>query len=157
MNTIKKIVSGGQTGADRAALDWAIQNNIAHGGWCPKGRRAEDGIIPSRYTMQETESKEYKQRTKWNVRDSDATLIISLLPKLVGGSLFTHEYTKEITKPSLHVYPKSKWHKQIRNFIEKNSIQILNVAGPRRSGKENIDQFVYEVLDEILKAAWEAI
>ncbi|MCB1984487.1 MAG: hypothetical protein KDF49_03580, partial [Nitrosomonas sp.] len=68
----KKIMSGGQTGADRAALDWAIAHNVSHGGWCPAGRRAEDGVIPSHYDLQETDSKEYKQRTKWNVRDSDA-------------------------------------------------------------------------------------
>ena len=93
-----KIISGGQTGADRAALDWAIQNNIVYGGWCPQGRRAEDGVIPHRYVLQETESKGYMQRTKWNVRDSDATLIITLAPELVGGSLFTFEYAKNLPR-----------------------------------------------------------
>ena len=68
------------------AQHWGPYRTIAHGGWCSKGRCAEDGIIPNRYTMQETESKEYKQRTKWNVRDSDATLIISLLPELVRSA-----------------------------------------------------------------------
>lgn len=72
-----KIVSGGQSGADRAALDWAIQNDLPHGGWCPKGRIAEDGRIDSRYTLRETDSEGYRQRTRQNVVDSDGTLILN--------------------------------------------------------------------------------
>ena len=117
MNVFKKIISGGQTGVDRAALDWAIQNNIPHGGWCPKGRRAEDGVIPNRYVLQETESEGYMQRTKRNIHDSDATLIISLEAELTGGSKFTSEYARRIAKSSLHVHPDSKWHEQIKAFF----------------------------------------
>lgn len=102
-NLITKIISGGQTGVDRAALNWAIQNNILHGGWCPKDRRSEDRVIPDRYLLQETESKSYKQPTKWNIRESDATLIITLFPGLTGGSLFIRKYTQRINKPCLHV------------------------------------------------------
>ncbi|MEX0610513.1 MAG: putative molybdenum carrier protein, partial [Pirellulales bacterium] len=69
------IISGGQTGADRAALDFALEHEIAHGGWCPRGRLAEDGPIAPRYNLQETPSRKYSQRTEWNVRDSDATVI----------------------------------------------------------------------------------
>lgn len=145
---MKKIISGGQTGADRAALDWAIQNNIPYGGWCPKGRRAEDGMIPDRYALQETESKGYMQRTKRNVRDSDATLIISLQSGLTGGSLFTQQYANKIGKPCLHVYPNCQWQKQIRIFLKKNAILILNIAGPRDSTEPGIDEFVYEVLSD---------
>src|SRR2546423_13574935 len=68
-----KIVSGGQTGADRAALDFALAHKIPQGGWCPKGRRAEDGVIEPCYRLVETPSSRYSQRTAWNVRDSDAT------------------------------------------------------------------------------------
>ncbi len=68
-----KIISGGQIGADRAALDWAIAHQIAHGGWCPKGRKAEDGVIDARYNLTQTPSSEYSQRTEWNLRDSDGT------------------------------------------------------------------------------------
>ena len=71
----ERIVSGGQTGADRAALDWAIERGIPHGGWCPRGRRAEDGRIDRRYALRETPAHDYQQRTRWNVRDSDGTLI----------------------------------------------------------------------------------
>jgi len=146
----KKIISGGQTGVDRAALDWAIHNNIAHGGWCPKGRRAEDGVIPNCYEMQETNSEGYMQRTKRNIQDSDATLIISLEAKLTGGSKFTYEYATRFAKPCLHVYPDSKWHEQVKVFFETNWIQILNVAGPRNSIVPNIKLFVNKVLDETL-------
>ena len=88
---IRKIISGGQTGVDRAALDWAMKYGIQHGGWCPAGRRAEDGAIPERYSLQETPARQYQQRTRWNVRDSDATLIISLSTELTAGSLATEE------------------------------------------------------------------
>ncbi|MFA7320285.1 MAG: putative molybdenum carrier protein [Dokdonella sp.] len=83
-----KIVSGGQTGADRAALDWAIARGLAHGGWCPNGRKAEDGVMDPRYQLIETQSANYRSRTIANVRDSDATLIPNLGP-LEGGTLET--------------------------------------------------------------------
>src|SRR5215469_17702424 len=83
------IISGGQTGADRAVLDWAIDRGIPHGGWCPRGRRAEDAPLESRYGLKETPSEDYAQRTKWNVRDSDGTVIFSLKPQLIGGSELT--------------------------------------------------------------------
>lgn len=77
-----KIVSGGQTGVDRAALDVALELGLPCGGWCPKGRKAEDGVIHSRYPLKETPSEEYNERTTWNVRDSDGTLIVSDAPPL---------------------------------------------------------------------------
>jgi hypothetical protein len=81
-----RIVSGGQTGADRAALDWAINAGLEHGGWCPKGRKAEDGVIRPQYVLKESSSANYVQRTEWNVRDSDGTVIFSLAEHLSGGS-----------------------------------------------------------------------
>lgn len=98
-----RIISGGQTGADRAALDWAIEHGIAHGGWCPKGRLAEDGTIPSRYGLRQTPSCDYEQRTAWNVRDADGTVIFSIGPDLSGGSLFTAAVAAELGKPFLHL------------------------------------------------------
>ena len=145
---IQKIISGGQTGADRAALDWAIANDIQHGGWCPAGRRAEDGIIPDCYCLQETPGRNYQQRTKRNVRDSDATLIVTLAPELTGGSLFTQEWARKIHRPYLHVYPYIEWRKWISAFFKTNAIRVLNVAGPRNSSARGIEQFVHEVLDE---------
>ncbi len=149
-----KIISGGQTGVDRAALDWAIKNSVPYGGWCPLGRRAEDGVIPNGYKLRETESKGYMQRTKRNVCDSDATLIVSLAPELAGGSQFTQEYANKIAKPYLHTYPNNLWQECIKTFFETNLIQELNVAGPRGSSVPGIEKFVYEVLDEILAGHW---
>ena len=147
--SFKKIISGGQTGADRAALDWAIANKIPYGGWCPFGRRAENGVIPSHYDLQETDSKGYMKRTKWNVRDSDATLIISLSQELASGSLFTQEYANKIGKHCLHVYPDCQWQKQIKTFLETSRIQILNIAGPRISSTPDIEAFVSKVLNYV--------
>src|SRR5881409_3247408 len=98
-----KIVAGGQTGADRAALDWAIGQGVRHCGWCPKGRRAEDGIIPRRYRLRETRSPAYHVRTRWNVRDSDGTLLISRKHRIVGGTKRTAAFARRLKKPLLHL------------------------------------------------------
>ena len=97
-----KIVSGGQTGADRAALDWAIFHDIPHGGWCPKGRKAEDGILSAQYQLTETPSASYPQRTQWNVRDSDGTVIFTISAKLSGGSKLTADAAIKFGKPWIH-------------------------------------------------------
>ena len=94
------ILSGGQTGADRAALDWAIRHRIVHGGWCPRGRAAVDGPIACRYQLRETESDGYRQRTKLNVQDSDATLILST-GDLDGGTLQAVRFANAMRKPRL--------------------------------------------------------
>ena len=98
-----RIISGAQTGADRAALDWAIANRVEHGGWCPKGRRSEDGPIHLRYQVKETPSSDYAQRTEWNVRDSDGTVIFSLAEVLTGGSKKTQELAAKHQKNCLHL------------------------------------------------------
>src|SRR5262245_20122993 len=100
---LRKIISGGQTGADRAALDWSIRRRIPHGGWCPKGRKAEDGTIDLRYRLVETPSDDYAQRTEWNVRDSDATAVFSIRNELQGGSLLTFEMATQYNKPVIHL------------------------------------------------------
>jgi hypothetical protein len=97
-----EIISGGQTGADRAALDWAIKHGIPHGGWCPKGRRSEDGPIDAKYQLQETPSNNYAQRTEWNVKDSDGTVIFSVRKRLSGNSSETLEFAIKHRKPYLH-------------------------------------------------------
>ena len=146
---IQKIVSGGQTGVDRTALDWALAHHIPHGGWCLAGRRTEDGVIPDCYVLQETPEQNYQQRTKRNVRDSDGTLIIAAMKELTGGSLFTQEYANKINRPCLHVYPCKGWRERVNAFLESNPIRVLNVAGPRNSGAPGIERFVHEVLDEV--------
>lgn len=111
MLLIAKIISGGQTGADRAALDWAINCGIAHGGWCPKGRRAEDGTINLKYKLRETPSTNSSQRTEWNVRDSDGTVIMSINQRITGGTELTRQFCQEYHKPWLHLYHGSSWYK----------------------------------------------
>ena len=133
---LEKIVSGGQTGADRAALDFAIKNNIPHGGWCPKGRLAEDGPISAKYNLTEMPTDSYKSRTEQNVIYSDGTLILLHGP-LTGGSKYTHEMAKQHHRPCLkinlantNVYEAGT---MIMVWVMGNKISVLNVAGPRAS------------------------
>src|SRR5262245_64743943 len=129
---LSKIISGGQTGADRAALDWAIDRGKAHGGWCPNGRKAEDGTIDRRYNLVETPSEDYSQRTEWNVRDSDGTAVFSIRKELRGGSLLTVELAARYNKPVIHLCAQDEQadHAQeLRSFIEMFGISVLNVAG----------------------------
>jgi len=133
---IVKLVSGGQTGADRAALDFAIAHEIPHGCWCPAGRLAEDGCIPSRYLLSQTPGRDYAQRTEWNVRDSDGTVVFSVGPVQTGGTIATIEFARKHGKPTLHLHrsggPAAPETGLLR-FIQDNHIQVLNAAGPRAS------------------------
>lgn len=137
---------------DRAALDWAMQNGIAHGGWCTKGRRAEDGRIPDRYLLQETPQRHYRQRTKWNVRDAEVTLVITSSSELSGGSLFTRDCADKLGRPCVHVYPGEGWRQCLKPICDRRSIRVLNVAGARSSKAPGIERFVNEVLDELVRA-----
>jgi putative molybdenum carrier protein len=144
------IISGGQTGADRAALDFAIEHGLSHGGWCPRHRRAEDGVIPPEYLLQETPSGHYAQRTQWNVRESDATVVFSIGPKVKGGTRLTLELAVQLGKPALHL---SRANADIemagtilRAFLEEHQVHTLNVAGPRASQEAEIAAFVRSVL-----------
>jgi len=151
-----KIISGGQTGADRAALDWAIISGITHGGWCPKGRKAEDGTIDQRYNLVETPSDDYSQRTEWNIRDSDATAVFSILRELRGGSLLTMKLAEQYNKPVIHLCKEDEQANhalELRSFIEKFGISVLNVAGPRESDEPGVYQFVSRILDQALGGA----
>jgi hypothetical protein len=151
---IEKIVSGGQTGADRAALDWAISRGIPHGGWCPKGRLAEDGPIPAKYQLQETSTKNYLQRTEQNVIDSDGTVIFSIRPVLTGGSKRTMDVALKRKRPVLLICPVAKDPaKMLREFVRGCEIKTLNVAGPRASNEPKIADFVMKVLDDTFPIA----
>ena len=148
-----KIVSGGQTGADRAALDWAIEHGVEHGGWCPRGRRAEDGAVPARYRLAETPSDRWEQRTEWNVRDSDGTVIFTLAETLSGGSLTTREFARELARPCLHLSGRvdgAGAGLALRRFLGEHAIRVLNVAGPRASGEPGVAEFVRHALDAAL-------
>jgi len=135
---IGKMISGGQTGVDRAALDVALELGIPCGGWCPKGRKAEDGTIEARYPLQETPSDSYGQRTKWNVRDSDGTLILSW-GKPTTGTLLTANECRRTAQPHLVIDLAGEGDQAAdvlaaREWIEKNLPSgVLNVAGPRAS------------------------
>jgi len=144
-----KIVSGGQTGADQAALNWAIKHGLPHGGWCPKGRWAEDGPIGERYRLQETPSSNPAQRTEWNVRDSDGTAIFSLASTLSGGSRLTAKLARDYGKPWLHLHSLSPNPAlALRQFIREHKIKILNVAGPRASQAPEVGKFVRAILEK---------
>ena len=144
-----KIVSGGQTGADRAGLDWALGHHVAHGGWCPKGRRAEDGTVPTQYELAEMPRPGYLQRTEWNVRDSDATVIFTLADQLIGGSLRTAGFATKLRKPCLHISARVA-PKHLVSFLAEHSVRTLNVAGNRESVAPGIYVRVLEVLSEAL-------
>lgn len=147
---LAKIVSGGQTGVDRAALDVALAMGIDCGGWCPKGRRAEDGPIPSRYPLTETESTHYSSRTKRNVRDSDATLILCCGPPR-GGTLLTQQTAAKRGKPCLLVdLDDTAAADTIRAWLHEQSIRILNIAGPRESQSPGVTLQATRVLHECL-------
>ena len=148
-----KIISDGQTGADRAALDWAIAHGVPHGGWCPKGRKAEDGAIASDYRLTETPSADYTQRTEWNVRDSDGTVVFSIAAVLAGGSKTTEELAEKHGKPCLHLSAQSDGDtasELLRQFIVQHGIRVLNVAGPQASKEPDVGGFVTRILTAAL-------
>ena len=148
-----KIVSGGQTGVDRAALDFAIRHGYEHGGWCPCGRLAEDGVIPLIYQLCETDSADYDKRTEKNVLDSDATLIVAGEMGLSGGTAFTKTCAEQLGRPLLVVYERdgaSKGAVALSKFIEQYKVRTLNVAGPRESQAPGIGEFVQPLLAAVL-------
>lgn len=147
MSPPERIVSGGQTGADRAALDWALARGLPCGGWCPRGRRAEDGAIDARYPLTETPSEDYAQRTEWNVRDSDATVILSLAASLTGGSRLTRELAAKHGKPCLHLHPGVDAPRLLAAFVRDHRVRVLNVAGPRASNEPGVYAYARQVLD----------
>ena len=142
------IRSGGQTGVDRAALDWAILHGIRHRGWCPKGRLAEDGVIDPQYQLQETESPTYSERTKKNVKDSDGTVLFSIAKGLTGGTLLTLRFARELGKPWIHLHRNIGLpQRELLEFLGKYQVKDLNIAGPRNSSEPAAYNFVREVLD----------
>jgi len=152
-NKVTKIISGAQTGADRAALDFALRHGIAIGGFVPKGRVAEDGRIPDRYTgLVETSSDKARLRTELNVVNSDATLIFSH-GELAGGSRETAEAAKKHKKRFLHIdlsrHPREEAIKMAVTWLSKIDPDILNIAGPRASEDDNIYDKVMAILERL--------
>ena len=130
---LERIVSGGQTGVDRAALDAAAAAGLAIGGWCPAGRRAEDGPIDAAYPLKETPEAGYVQRTAWNARDSDATLVLSW-DGLEGGTAQTVRYLADLGRPYwIEALDEDPQPAPVRDWLREGGVQVLNVAGPRAS------------------------
>jgi len=148
---IKKIISGGQTGAARAALDVAIELNIPHGGWIPRGRQTEEGRLPDKYHLKEISSISYPQRTELNVVDSDGTLVISH-GGLTGDSTLVQRLSKKHRRPCLHIDLTEMNLDQaaavVGSWIDARKIETLNVGGSRASR----DPKIYEAVKTLLKA-----
>ena len=145
-----KVISGGQTGVDRAALDAAMAAGLPVGGWCPRGRRAEDGPIPDRYPLRETPTAEYANRTEWNVRDSDGTLILTEGP-FTGGTLATAELARDRFRRPLLVldFEAQPDPGAVLPWLRAHDIQVLNVAGPRESHCPGIHARAIELLTDL--------
>lgn len=150
---LKKIISGGQTGADQAALDLAMKLNLPHGGWIPLGRKTESGPLPLRYRLQEMETPDYPSRTKQNILDSQATVILAR-GRLTRGSLLTRSFAKVMGKPLCHLdlAQRDPFEAAIilQSFIMENQVEILNVAGPRASHDPGIYFDVKSILEAVL-------
>jgi hypothetical protein len=148
------IVSGGQTGADRSALDFAIAYDVANMGWCPKGRLAEDGAIPDRYNLQETLSASYPPRTRANVELADATVIFAGPGKLTPGSKLTVGFARDEKQPCLvlqHFPDAGADADELAEFLEKHQPVVLNVAGSRESKMPGIGEHVLAVMVAVFK------
>ncbi len=150
---LRQIVSGGQSGVDRAALDVGLALGLPVGGWCPKGRRAEDGRIADRYPLVETPERNYQTRTRRNVEDSDGTLILNL-GKLDGGTALTVAHARQIGKPCLVVALEEGIEPAtFRDWLKENSITVLNVAGPRESKRPGVYRAAVRYLKVLLRVA----
>ena len=149
---IRKIISGGQTGADRAALDAAIKLSVPHGGWIPKGRLTEAGPLSDEYNLTEMPSGSYPLRTEQNVIDSSGTLIVSH-GRLSEGSDYTRKMAIKHRRPWLHIdlnkTPAFKAATLIRSWLDENQIDILNVAGPRASKDAKIYSAVVKLIESV--------
>ena len=147
---VDRVVSGGQTGVDRAALDSAIALGIEHGGWCPLGRIAEDGPIPNCYLLEEHLSPKYADRTKSNVVDSDATLVL-YRSSLEGGTLKTFRFAESACKPCLKIrltHPGRM--ERVWEWLVRYNVRTLNIAGPRASKEPEIYQNAFDYLMKLL-------
>lgn len=154
---VRKIISGGQTGVDRGALIAAIELGIEHGGYCPRGRLAEDGPIDARFQLVETESGAYHVRTEKNVLDACGTLILHRGP-IVGGTALTETFALRHQRPCLKIDfsdPQPPVRVEvIRAWLRKLRIQILNVAGPRESSQPGIGEETRQLLHDLATGAF---
>ncbi len=149
---VEKIVSGGQTGVDRGALDAAIKLGVPHGGWCPLGRLAEDGTIPTKYQLQQTPSADYPVRTEQNVIDSQGTLIL-YRDRLFGGTELTRRLCQKHRRPVISVdlsADDDRDVQRVRQWLHDHAIRVLNLAGPRESSSPGIARDTQRFLRRLL-------
>ena len=156
---VRRLVSGGQAGADRAALDVAIRLGIPYGGWCPRGGRAEDlpdppGLLRAYPELVETPTADADVRTEWNVRDSDATLLLTDRPdSLSGGSALTRDLATRLGRPVLvtstgEIEVVRSWLHELRQ--QSTEPLVLNVAGPRESKEPGLYAAASRLLEQVL-------
>lgn len=151
---LQRIVSGGQTGVDRAALDVALELGIPCGGWCPRGRLAEDGAIPPRYPMMETATDDFSVRTELNVLYSDGTLLLTF-GEPAGGTLFTRHCARHHRKPWFESDLQApQTTAQFHRWLSERGIRVLNVAGPRESLRPG---FIYQAARQLLRGYLESL
>jgi len=152
---LKKIISGGQTGADQGALDGAIWSDFPYGGSIPAGRKTETGPLHARYQMEELDSESYPERTAKNVKNSDGTLIVSH-GTLTGGSALTSRFAEESGKPCLHVdfslHTAENGTALVLGWLIDNKIEVLNVAGPRASSDTKIYEMTRALVIALIRA-----
>jgi hypothetical protein len=151
MAAVLKVVSGKQTGVDRAALDAARSAGLPCGGWCPQSRRAEDGPIGGAYPLTETPTDDYAQRTEWNVRDSDGTLVLTR-GRPSGGTASTIATARRLRRPLLVLdLAKGPSPEEVLPWIEAEGIGVLNVAGPRESQRPGIGEEARGFLERLFR------
>ncbi len=155
-----KIVSGGQTGVDRGALDAALTVGFPCGGWCPQDRAAEDGPIPDKYPLVPLPHGGYRQRTRLNVVDSDGTAIL-YVEALSGGTRLTRNLCALLKRPYVlidarRIVEPAAAAEKILQFVDENQIRTLNVAGPRASGWPDGYGFAIAVVSGVIEGTREA-
>lgn len=159
MTSVELLVSGGQTGVDRGALIGAALQGVKHGGWCPKGRLAEDGVIPPEYPLTEAHSDRYEDRTRLNVECSDATLVLTYEDEPTGGTKLTIDIAKETGQPvmvmtlnmSATIDLDKRTAKEIRKWLDTIRPKTLNVAGPRESKAAGIKDHAAQIISLVFQ------
>lgn len=141
-------ISGGQSGTDRASLDFAIAKLISHGGWCPKGRLAEDTALDARYMLRETPEEGTLQRSEWNVRDANAVVIYSLGPKVFTEGTDALNFARKQKKPALHLHQGiTERPRKLLDFLVKNKVRRVNIVGSKETEEPGINAWVRQELD----------